>query len=208
MNGDLHFQLLKEMEASRQATPFYNAMLNASRTIKYDNDMLASKHIRHRWYNVSFDVICGLIFSAYISTILARFSVFFAEIMSIITMMVCIIFPWKHKKRKIAKLTDELNTSQQTYDEAIDNIVAIWRKGPKTVPLVYWDEWTLNTLIKYVYYGRADTLKEAINLFEQERFQQKQAEKLGQIASSQNQISDQIEDLKREVRWNTIITSY
>ena len=80
-----------------------------------------------------------------------------------------------------------------------------------TIPKKYWDSLSFLTLLQYFKDGRVDTIKEAINLLEQERYQEDLSSKIkeqnDEIRRMRNETLCAMRDIEKSVDFNTFINS-
>ena len=99
-----------------------------------------------------------------------------------------LVFPRKARKR--AKR--DIANAEARRDAACDEYVRAYEKRERPVTLMDWDIPTLESLLALVKRGRADTVKEALNALETDRYRERVEGKLnGQIELQQKALSNQ-----------------
>ena len=99
-----------------------------------------------------------------------------------------LVFPRKARKR--AKR--DIATAEARRDAACGEYIRAYEKRERPVTLMDWDIPTLESLLALVKRGRADTVKEALNALETDRYRERVEGKLnGQIELQQKALSNQ-----------------
>jgi hypothetical protein len=95
------------------------------------------------------------------------------------------------KPLMIPKFQEKLNEKLKDYYKAYDLLKEQYHElsAKSQIPVMYRDDASISTLLGYLVSKRADTLKEALNLYEQEKYNRQMAAKLdSQIDTYKNQI--------------------
>lgn len=87
---------------------------------------------------------------------------------------------FKKNKTKIESFKDKVNG---TYSDLENNSI---------LPKKYWNTYSVSKMVEYIQNKRADTLKETINLFEDEELKRESNNSLNNINNGQKQIQKQI----------------
>ena len=112
--------------------------------------------------------------------------------------------------RKNKKYKDEYNAKINEANELYNRGVSILRENEDTLaflPEDYRYPLAVSCFIKYALEGRAPTLQDALDRFDEQQHRWKMEEAQQQMLKMQQQQMNQLNAIRRDVNWNTAISS-
>ena len=106
--------------------------------------------------------------------------------------MLAIYGVYRIAKKKNAELDEEYNELEKKWNAVQDKIKAYEEENRETLSVLaedYWDYNCANILKGYIVKGRADSLKEAYNLFEEEAYRERMEAKQQEMIEEQQRTS-------------------
>ena len=95
----------------------------------------------------------------------------------------------------------EMDTANHELELACRRYAFAYRSRPRAVALEDWNVLTLTELVRIVNRGRADTVKEAINVLEGDIAQQRLEAKMSDQMAMQHRMIDELKRIQSDIIW-------
>lgn len=105
------------------------------------------------------------------------------------------------RRGAIRRAQRSLDEAQQELDKASRRFINGYRAQSRAVSLVDWNVPTLTALVGIVHRGRADTVKEALNVLETDRHRERLENHAQAQTALQGLVIEELKQVQRDIRW-------
>ena len=195
--------LLHHLYACKEASEKYDQIVKDIKTKEYSICQLEYQ-LEH--YKRSKAIICGFVIACIIAIIM-KISDGSTFIPGIIGGFIYSIFAKSRLRNQIKEKRQNFQKYERNKREEGSQIISKYAEHLQILPRDYWDTLSITTIIKYLEDNRADNLKEALKLYDEQLHRWKIEEQNKQVIQNQNYIIKNQEKQSRQLQLNAIIDS-